>query len=282
MQERVLKVLQVWADWFLFSDAYVNGLRATFIRSGNSGVTPFHSICGDTPELERKSGSGDMDHGEKTNQDAALAIGKGAAMKELLNLPLIELERRCRHNGLSLVGGRETMVARLLYLEEAEKQRGYELDDELKPANSQLSSGRYSSGRKEEKFEKDPDEMSGWNSGRVDLLLSKGTESVVMPQSDLAMQPELKAGDVENESILPASKWAREDDESDDEHERSTKELGLTYSSSGSEMAGDGLYKTEEVERTNDASNSTYVDGGLNEEQRYSNSYNLQFLVHLV
>lgn len=52
VQERVLKVLQVWADWFLFSDAYVNGLRATFLRYGNSGVIPFHSICGDAPEVD--------------------------------------------------------------------------------------------------------------------------------------------------------------------------------------------------------------------------------------
>ncbi|KAH0642460.1 hypothetical protein KY290_034049 [Solanum tuberosum] len=34
LKERVLKVLQVWADWFLFSDAYVNGLRAYFFELG--------------------------------------------------------------------------------------------------------------------------------------------------------------------------------------------------------------------------------------------------------
>nr|XP_027084478.1 protein RRC1-like [Coffea arabica] len=155
LKERVLKVLQVWADWFLFSDAYVNGLRATFLRSGNSGVTPFHSICGDAPELEQNTGSDDRGEGEKINQDAALAIGKGAAMKELLNLPLSELERRCRHNGLSLVGGREMMVARLLYLEEAERQRVYEVDDELKYQQSQSSSARYPSGKKEKSVDTD-------------------------------------------------------------------------------------------------------------------------------
>ncbi|XP_011081047.1 protein RRC1 isoform X1 [Sesamum indicum] len=268
LKERVLKVLQVWADWFLFSDAYVNGLRATFLRSGNSGVTPFHSICGDAPELERKSGTGDTLDGQRINQDAALAIGKGAAMKELLSLPLPELERRCRHNGLSLVGGREIMVARLLNLEEAEKQRGYELDDELKSTHSQSNSGRYPSGRKEANYEMDPGQMSGYSSYREDDMQSKARGSVLLPQSDLSLQPELSSGDGKNESILPASKWAREDDESDDEHERSTRDLGLTYSSSGSERAGDDLYKTEEVDLTNDASNSTYLDGGINEEQR--------------
>ncbi|XVF89513.1 hypothetical protein PTKIN_Ptkin19aG0135800 [Pterospermum kingtungense] len=86
LKERVLKALQY--DWFLFSDAYVNGLRFTFLRSGNSGVPPFHSICGDVPEIEKKTSSEDAVDGIKANQDAALAMGKSAAMKELMDLPL--------------------------------------------------------------------------------------------------------------------------------------------------------------------------------------------------
>ncbi|KAL2472397.1 RNA recognition motif (RRM)-containing protein [Abeliophyllum distichum] len=271
LKERVLKVLQVWADWFLFSDAYVNGLRATFLRSGNSGVIPFHSICGDAPELERKTSSEDNgDGGEKIKQDAALAIGKGAAMRELLNLPLSELERRCRHNGLSLVGGREMMVARLLYLEEAEKQKGYELDDELKSAHNQPSSGRYPSGQKETNFDLDQVGVSGWNSYAEDDMQSKGRGSVGLPLSNPVLQPELDSfmSEGENKFILPASKWAREDNESDDEQKRSPRDLGLTYSSSGSENAGNGLSKTDDVELTTDASNSAHLDGGMNEEQR--------------
>nr|CAD1840199.1 unnamed protein product [Ananas comosus var. bracteatus] len=96
LKERVLKVLQVWADWFLFSDAYLNGLRATFLRSSNSGVTPYHSICGDAPEIVNKTSSEENNEGAKITQDGALAMGKAAAMKELLGLPLAELERRCR------------------------------------------------------------------------------------------------------------------------------------------------------------------------------------------
>lgn len=130
VQERVLKVLQVWADWFLFSNAYINGLRATFLRSGNSSVTSFHSICGDAPTIEKKGLMGNMNYADKINQDAALAMGEGAARQELMNLPICDLERCCRHNGLSLVGGREMMVARLLSLEDAEKQRGYEVVDD--------------------------------------------------------------------------------------------------------------------------------------------------------
>ncbi|KAL3844071.1 hypothetical protein ACJIZ3_001474 [Penstemon smallii] len=259
LKERVLKVLQVWADWFLFSDAYVNGLRSTFLRSGNSGVINFHSICGDAPDLERKSGIANTGDGEKINQDAALAIGKGAAMNELLNLPITELERRCRHNGLSLVGGREMMVARLLYLEDSEKQRGYELEDELKLENSQSTSGRYPSGRKE---------LSSKIDYMVEEMQSKGREAVFLPPSDLTLQPELNSNDEKNESILPASKWAREDDVSDDEHEGSARDLGLTYSSSGSENIGDSLYKTHEIERNTDTSNSAHLDGGMNEEKR--------------
>ncbi|KAL6501896.1 Protein rrc1 [Orobanche gracilis] len=263
LKERVLKVLQVWADWFLFSDAYVNGLRATFLRSSNSGVTPFHSICGDAPELERKSNSSEIVDGAKINQDAALAIGKGATMNELLNLPLIELERRCRHNGLSLVGGRKMMVARLLYLEEAEKQRGFEID-ELKSAHGQSSSARYASGSKDVSFE---GRMSGRGSYVEDDMQLIGRGSGFLPPSDVTLQSDTNS-EGKNESILPSSKWAREDEESDGENDRSARDLGLTYSSSGSENAGGGVYKGEEVELTTDAGNSAHVDGGMNDEQR--------------
>ncbi|KAH6760716.1 RNA recognition motif protein [Perilla frutescens var. hirtella] len=269
LKERVMKVLQVWADWFLFSDAYVNGLRATFLRSSNSGVIPFHSICGDAPELDSKAGSADTGDGDKINQDAALAIGKGAAMKELLNLPLTELERRCRHNGLSLVGGREMMVARLLYLDEAEKQRGYKLDEELKSAHSQSSSGRYPSGHKELNSEMDPGKISVRGGSMDDDMQSMGRGTMLFPPKDHILQPDINNSEGKNESILPSSKWAREDDESDEERDRSTRDLGLTYSSSGSENAGDVLYKTEELELTTDSSNSSHLDGGgMNEERR--------------
>ncbi|CDP07871.1 unnamed protein product [Coffea canephora] len=268
LKERVLKVLQVWADWFLFSDAYVNGLRATFLRSGNSGVTPFHSICGDAPELEQNTGSDDRGEGEKINQDAALAIGKGAAMKELLNLPLSELERRCRHNGLSLVGGREMMVARLLYLEEAERQRVYEVDDELKYQQSQSSSARYPSGKKEKSVDTDPMGFSGWNSHEDEMQL-KGKGAVpLLPTNPVGHELSSYTNEGKNDSILPASKWAREDDESDDEQNGSARDLGLTYSSSGSENAADGLDKNEEPDFTTDVSNSSHSESGLNEEQR--------------
>ncbi|XP_031279577.1 protein RRC1-like isoform X1 [Pistacia vera] len=267
LKERVLKVLQVWSDWFLFSDAYVNGLRATFLRSGNSGVTPFHSISGDASEIEKKTSSENTSDGGKANQDAALAMGKSAAMKELMDLPIAELERRCRHNGLSLVGGREIMVARLLSLEDAEKQRGYELDDDLKLGQGHSTSGRYPSGRKEMNVEPEPVGFSGWNRYGEDEKLSQGAGSVPLAATIPIPQPELKpfTKKEKNDPVLPASKWAVEDDESDDEQKRS---LGLSYSSSGSENAGDGLSKADDMELATDTSILVQSDSGMNEEQR--------------
>uniref|UniRef100_A0ACD5U588 Uncharacterized protein n=1 Tax=Avena sativa TaxID=4498 RepID=A0ACD5U588_AVESA len=132
LKERVLKVLQVWADWFLFSDAYLNGMKATFHRSVNFGVTHFHSLCDDAPEIEKKTNSEDGNNGFRLDEDGDLAIGKATSTKELLGLLLSELERRCRHNGLSLCGGKEMMVARLLSLEEFEKERVYQKDVDMK------------------------------------------------------------------------------------------------------------------------------------------------------
>lgn len=260
LKERVLKVLQVWADWFLFSDAYVNGLRSTFLRSGNSGVVSFHSISSDAPETEDKSNYDNTGDVGKINPDAALAIGKSAAMKELMNLPLAELERRCRHNGLSLVGGREMMVARLLYLEESEKQRGYEPSDNLKYSNNS---------QRESNVDTGPVGFSGRNHQVDDdmNIFTESKSSASLVSKIPIPQPELKAfpNKTKPDSVLPASKWAREDDESDDEQKRSSKDLGLGYSSSGSENAGGGFSNTEANEP---ASILTSSDSGLNEEKR--------------
>ncbi|KAL9265351.1 RRC1-like protein [Drosera capensis] len=270
LKERVLKVLQVWSDWFLFSDVYVNGLRATFLRSGNSGVTPFHSIAGDAPELENKTAIGDMTGGVKTDQDAALAMGKGAAMKELLSLPLPELERRCRHNGLSLVGGRETMVARLLYLEEAEKQRSHELEDDLKYAKAQASSGRYSSLRREPSLENEPVMSSGWNNhGEVGTRSHTAHSTLAQTLPIPLPEPIAFSRKEKMESLLPVSKWAREDNESDDDQKHGSRGLALGYSSSESENAGDSPNREHEVEHATDASVSSHPDSVISEEQRH-------------
>ncbi|WVZ88371.1 hypothetical protein U9M48_034900 [Paspalum notatum var. saurae] len=246
LRERVMKVLQVWADWFLFSDAFLNGLRATFLRSGNSGVVPYHSLCGDAPEIEKKGSSDDGIDGFKLNEDGALATGKAAATKELLGLPLAELERRCRHNGLSLSGGKEMMVARLLSLEEAEKERMYEKDVDMKYVQGeQHRIAREDSGvnaRSASRFGETPngDELDvSQNSTEGGKGRSKHSTS-----ADLESFPSKKP---KHDPVLPASKWSREDDISDDEDRKGGRGLGLSYSS-GSDTPGDfGKVDTTEV-----------------------------------
>lgn len=249
VQERVLKVLQVWADWFLFSDAYINGLRATFLRSGNSGVTSFHSICGDAADIEKNGHVGNMNNADKINQDAALAMGKGAARQELMNLPISELERRCRHNGLSHVGGREMMVARLLSLEDLEKQRGYEVVDE----NAKYSQGHLTW----EEVNNEPERM------RTSYDKVETKEPVNLASTIPISQPEQKAL-VKKEKIdliLPTSRWAREDDETDDEQKKSY--------SSGSDNAGGITFKTDEEDLKADPSVRVQPENEIDEEQRY-------------
>ncbi|KAI4376850.1 hypothetical protein MLD38_014563 [Melastoma candidum] len=268
LKERVLKVLQVWSDWFLFSDAYVNGLRATFLRSSNSGVIPFHSLCGDTPEIENKSNSEYTIDGIKTTQDAALAMGRGAAVQELMSLPLAELERRCRHNGLSLVGGRETMVARLLSLEEAEKQRGNELDEELKLRHGNAGYSRVLSSQRENSFEPEPMGFTR-SSYYSDGQLSAEKDSVVFASTIPIPQPELKAFSKKEKSelVLPSSKWAHENDEGDDDPEKGSRGLELSYSSSGSENTGT-VGGTNEVEMDAKGNSFSFLESRKSEEQR--------------
>ncbi|KAG7554848.1 mRNA splicing factor Cwf21 domain [Arabidopsis suecica] len=248
LKERVLKVLQVWEDWFLFSDAYINGLRATFLRSGNSVVTSFHSICGDAPDIEKKGLIGNMNNADKLNQDVALAMGQGDARQELMNLPISELERRCRHNGLSLVGGIEMMVARLLSLEDAEKQRGYEVVDE---------NAKYRQGH------------STWEEVNIEPKRMKTSYDKVETKEPVNLasripipQPELKAfvKKEKNDLILPTSRWAREADETDDEQKRSY--------SSGSDNAGVITFKTDEEDPKADPSIRVQPENEIDEEQR--------------
>ncbi|RWW30545.1 hypothetical protein GW17_00004874 [Ensete ventricosum] len=265
LKERVLKVLQVWADWFLFSDAYLNGLRATFLRSGNSGVLSFHSICGDAPEIENKTSYEETYEGGKVNQDAALAVGKGAAMKELLGLPLAELERRCRHNGLSLCGGREMMVARLLNLEEAERERGYDRDDDMKYGQNQFY-----------RYTKDDSNWNVSNAGVRETNVETETSPPALNQfgrgaatwhdkASISLEAVVALNKKEKSDPVLVSKWNREDDGSDDE-DKSSQGLGLSYSS-GSENAGD-LGKTG-AEVNMDANAHTHPDTSINEEKRF-------------
>ncbi|XP_024362531.1 protein RRC1 isoform X2 [Physcomitrium patens] len=322
LKERVLKVLQVWADWFLFSDSFVTGLRATFLRPGNSGVPPFHTLYGDNyPVKENEVGADTSDASSYfpegsdlvADQDAALAMGEGAAARELANLPQAELERRCKHNGLSIRGGKEVMVARLLSLEEAEKQKHQEQEEEIIAAQSYLkpniSTAKEGSDigirvRGEEARGAWTELGSGWREvSRFERLLQNATDtadhsrgsgyqsSAAQPRSGYSEGEDVRSKDVSRhagavlsagvsstltipmpglkffgeksekaEPVLPASKWTREDANSDNENEVD-KGLGLGYSTDGS----DDLPK---VDTKGDKQEYAVADSSMDEERR--------------
>ena len=80
MKKHVLCVLRCWGDWFLFSEAFLQGLQATFLRGRQpDGLLPHHPL-----------------------------------RQQLQQLPLEDLERRCRHSGLSTRGGAEACICRVL------------------------------------------------------------------------------------------------------------------------------------------------------------------------
>ncbi|KAK9825189.1 hypothetical protein WJX81_005170 [Elliptochloris bilobata] len=81
LRRHVLRLLRVWRSWFIFSDDFLNGLQATFLRGPSMAAAP----------------------------DAALQA-------ELEALPLEALETRCRRSGLSRRGSRADMETRLLAL----------------------------------------------------------------------------------------------------------------------------------------------------------------------
>ncbi|KAF9619871.1 hypothetical protein IFM89_009653 [Coptis chinensis] len=185
----------------------------------------FHSICGDAPEIENRSSSRDITEGVKLDQDYAMAMGKGAAMKELSNLPLSDLERHCRHNGLSLGGGREMMVARLLCLEENETEKSYEPDNEMRygqlhsrsASHLKDASGRNISdiGDRDANHGIEPLMSSNGNVMGVDAKGLQGKSSRFLGPNVAYSTAEPKSLYIEkgkSDPVLPVSKWAREDD----------------------------------------------------------------------
>lgn len=91
LRKYVLSVLKVWRVWYVFSDQYIDGLQATFLRSATT--------LDGRPMV-----------GTESDIHPALVAGFAALTDE-------ELELRCKHNGLSRKGGRQVQVARLIALE---------------------------------------------------------------------------------------------------------------------------------------------------------------------
>ncbi|KAJ0965753.1 hypothetical protein J5N97_026891 [Dioscorea zingiberensis] len=180
------------------------------------------------------------------------------------------------HNGLSLCGGREMMVARLLSLEEAEKHRGYDRNDDSKYGQSQSS--KYSrddsswtssnAGRRESSLGTEPSGSVGWDQHSEEMIQVHGKGSAAALAPTLVIpQPELKpftSKKGKSEPVLPASKWNREDDGSD-EDAKASQGLGLSYSSSGSENAG-GMEKVDDADMVTDA--VFHHDSSMSEEHR--------------
>jgi U2-associated protein SR140 len=114
LRKHVLKVLRLWRGWYIFSDDFLNGLQATFLRSGNG-------VLG----LDKPS-SDDI-----TNSTEKKEVGVHPVLTATLEkLTADEIELRCKHSGLSRKGGREAQVARILaldtYLHGGDRQGGVE------------------------------------------------------------------------------------------------------------------------------------------------------------
>jgi U2-associated protein SR140 len=229
-----------------------------------------------------------------TGQDAALAMGEGAAARELASLPLAELERRCKHNGLSIRGGTEVMVARLLSLEEAEKQKNQEQEEEIRAAQGYLKSSAAAAKegsdtgvrvRGEETRGAWTQIESGWrepksgypeaedarlkDDSRHTGATPSGLSGVVSSTLPIPMLGLKVFGEKSEkaEPVLPASKWTREDGSSDNENE-DDKGLGLGYSSDDSE-------DLTKMDTKGDKPEYTVADSSMDEERRYATNFKL-------
>jgi hypothetical protein len=247
----VSKVLAVWADWFLFSESFITGLRTTFLRRSDSGVPPFHTLAS-TP-LEQEEGK---------LEEAPQAAGDDHVVTledELKALPAAELERRCKHSGLSLRGGRAVMIARLLYADEEENgpRKGGKQDTQKKGVQgegengSRVSRSRAAPTGQWETVDPKSEPTIGWE--QIGAEASKqeqevpgaafasstlripeyggalagkgGGEAVAAPgfaQSRWSKDGKDEEGGGEKkkakaEVVLPASKWTQEGGESDDD-----------------------------------------------------------------
>jgi U2-associated protein SR140 len=155
------------------------------------------------------------------------------------------------------------MVARLLNLEEAEKERVYEKDVEVKYAQGeQHKTGREDSGLNApsaSRFGETPN-GDGLDVSRNNMGTAKG-RSRESASAELESFPSKKP---KYDPVLPASKWSREDDISDDEDRKGGRGLGLSYSS-GSDAGDLGKADTSEVSTDH---TSHHQDTIVDEEHR--------------
>ena len=108
LRKHVLKVLRVWRGWYIFSDDFLNGLQATFLRSG---VTPASTI----PVINNANNAISEQNKVEYIKSQALVDSELAASLEKMSND--EVEMKCKHSGLSRKGGREAQIARILALD---------------------------------------------------------------------------------------------------------------------------------------------------------------------
>lgn len=100
LRKYVLGVAKIWRSWYAFSDEFIDGLQATFLKNATS--------------LDGKPIIG----GESNHDPAEIA--------KLASLTDEELEMKCKHKGLSRKGGRQAQINRLLGLLSYLKNKDYD------------------------------------------------------------------------------------------------------------------------------------------------------------
>lgn len=283
LQARVGKVLAVWGDWFLFSESFIAGLRTTFLRRSDAGVPPFHTLPTTSPEDEAAGPEG---------PSAAEGDSGGAGLAaELRALSLAELERRCKHSGLSLRGGRAVMAARLLHLDEEEhgpRKGGPQEAHKAEGGQGGPSGGKVSRSRAAptgqwqavdpsseptvgwEQIGADaakagPDEGAAFASGILQIPEYEGSlgassaraagEGRPSSRQSLDKSESGAGGDKKKgraEVVLPASKWAHDGGDSDDDDDNDNSAGGPAQGGQQQGAAGGAGEANDDDRRSSD------------------------------
>jgi U2-associated protein SR140 len=91
LRRNILRVLRVWRGWYIFSDDFLNGLQAAFLRGG--GINP----------------SGELD-----TKDELIARIDPEYKEKLEKMKPEELDNYCKQQGVSRSGGTQKKILRLL------------------------------------------------------------------------------------------------------------------------------------------------------------------------
>eukprot|EP00854_Cymbomonas_tetramitiformis_P014233 gene14233-16837_t len=165
LKRRVFAVLRAWGDWFLFPEAYLSGLQATFMRIALKTSEEGKTLKADLAVL--------------TNED---------------------IERKCRRNGVTFKGGRDSCI------------------DRLDPADlAALAAGIGLSGYGSGSDDEDEDPVEAAAEDRTDLAeLRQANTSVSSVASDPVPQAPQKQ---DLTPSAPVSRWSMDYDSEDSDDE---------------------------------------------------------------